>query len=55
MNTLLLLQVMDHCEQVARLGIPFLPEHTHGTLARFVEDLREFLVPDRRINLVAQQ
>ena len=54
MNALLLLQVSDHRKQVARLGITFWPKHMHETLARFAEDLREFLVPDRRIDIVAQ-
>jgi hypothetical protein len=53
-NALLLLQVLDHRKQVARLGITFWPKHTHETLARSAEDLREFLVRDRRIDIVAQ-
>jgi hypothetical protein len=53
-NVLLLLQVMDHCKQVARLGITFWTEHTHEALARFVEDLGEFLEPNRRVDVVTQ-
>jgi len=44
---LLLLQVMDYRKQVARLGAPFRPEHTHETLARFIEDPGKFLKLDR--------
>ena len=54
MYALLLLQVMDHRKQVARLRIPFRPEHSHETLARLVENLREFLKPNRRIDIVTQ-
>ena len=54
MDALLLLQILDHRKQVARLGITFWPEHTHETLARFVEDVGELLEPDRRIDIVAQ-
>ena len=54
MNALLLLQVLDHREQVARLGIPFRPEHTHETLARLLENLGKFLKPNRRVDVVTQ-
>ena len=52
MYALLLLQVVDHREQVARLGIPFRPEHTHETLARFFEDIGELFEPDRVLQYV---
>ena len=51
---LLLLQVMDHRKQVACLGIPFWPEHTHEALAQFIEDPGSFLEPDRRVDIVTQ-
>ena len=38
MYALLLLQVMDHRKQVARLGITFWLEHAHEALAEFIED-----------------
>ena len=54
MDPLLFLQVLNHRKQVARLGIPFRPEHTHETLARFLENPGEFLKPDRRVDVVTQ-
>ena len=54
MNALLLLQILNHRKQVTRLGITFWPEHAHEALARLVEDLGEFLEPDRRIDIVTQ-
>ncbi len=50
----LLLQITDHREQVARLGIPFWPEHAHETLARLFEDPGQLLEPDRRVDKIAQ-
>jgi len=43
--TLLLLQVMNHHKQVARLEITFRPEHAHEALAQFVETLESSLNP----------
>lgn len=45
---------MDHRKHVTHLGIPFWPEHAHETLARYVEDLGEFLEPHRRVDIVTQ-
>ena len=53
-NALLLLQVLDHREQVARPGILFRPEHAHEALARFNEDPGQLLKPDRRVDIVTQ-
>lgn len=54
MNPLLHLQVLDHREQVTRLGITFWTEHAHEALARLVEDLGELLESDRRVASVTQ-
>ena len=47
--------VLDHREQVTRLGITFWTEHAHEALARLVEDLGELLESDRRVSVVTQQ
>jgi len=39
MYSFLLLKVTDYGKEVARLGVPFWPEHSHETLTRFIEDL----------------
>ena len=54
MYAFLLLQVTDHCKQIARLGVPFRPEHAHETLARLFENPGQFLEPDRRVDIVTQ-
>jgi hypothetical protein len=54
-NALLLLQLLDHLEQVARLGITFWPEHAHEALARLAEYLGEFLDSDRCVDIVKKR
>ena len=54
MDALLLLQILDHREQVARQEVSLRTKPAHEALARLVEDTGEFLTPDRRVDLVAQ-
>lgn len=44
----------NHFEQIARLRIPGGAEHAHQTFCGSFRDATEFLKPDRRVNVVAQ-
>jgi hypothetical protein len=54
MEPALLLQVTEHGEQVAGLGIAARPEHAHQALGRPAGSAAQLLETDRRVDMIAQ-
>ena len=54
LETLGTLKVTNHFEQIARMRIPVRTEHAHQAFGRSFRDATEFLKPNRRIDVVAQ-
>jgi hypothetical protein len=54
LETLGTLKVTNHFEQIAGLRIPVRAEHAHQAFCRSIRDPTEFLKPDCRVDVVAE-